>query len=208
MSTDVVLNQNRAETEDQYESISQGRRAWRRLRRNRSAMFGLLVLFLLVFAAISADWLAPYDPLEQNLINRFKPIGTPGHLLGTDAFGRDILSRVIHGSRISLVVGVSSVGLGLVFGVTLGLIAGYYPKADNIIMRFIDVLLAFPGVLLAIAIVAALGPSTWNVVIAIGIWSIPTFARVVRVMFAVKSQGDCNRHWLQRLPNSVQAYST
>lgn len=159
---------------------TQWRRAWIRLRKNKSAMFGLVIVTLLVLSAIFAPWLAPYDPYEQNLLMRFKPIGTKGHPLGTDSFGRDMLSRLLYGSRISLVVGVTAVGFGLVVGVTLGLLAGYYKRLDNIIMRVMDVMLAFPGTLLAIAIVAALGPGMWNVVIAIGIWSVPTIARIVR----------------------------
>ncbi|NMB25728.1 MAG: ABC transporter permease [Firmicutes bacterium] len=159
---------------------SEWHRAWHRLKRGKPAMFGLGVLIFLILASTLAPWLAPHDPYEQNLVMRFKPIGTKGHPLGTDSFGRDMLSRLLYGSRISLVVGLSSVTLGLVFGVTLGLIAGYYRRLDNLIMRVIDVMLAFPGVLLAIAVVAALGPGMWNVVIAIGIWSIPTFARIVR----------------------------
>ena len=159
---------------------SQTSRAWRRLKRDKLAMFGLAILIILVLTAVFAPKIAPHDPYEQNLVMRFKPVGTEGYPLGTDGFGRDILSRLIHGSRISLVVGLSSVSLGLLFGVTLGLIAGYYPRMDNIVMRAVDVMLAFPGVLLAIAVVAALGPGMWNVVVAIGIWSIPTFARIVR----------------------------
>lgn len=159
---------------------SQWRRAWHRLKRDKAAMFGLGVLILLILTSIFADWLAPHDPYEQNLMMRFKPIGTKGYPLGTDSFGRDMLSRLLYGSRISLTVGLSSVGLGLILGVTLGLLAGYYQRLDNLIMRLVDIMLAFPGVLLAIAIVAALGPGMNNVIIAIGIWSIPTFARIVR----------------------------
>lgn len=166
--------------EKQPASQNQWRRAWRRLKRNKMAMFGLAVLILLVVSSVFAEWLAPHDPYEQNLLMRFKPPGTEGHPLGTDGFGRDILSRLLYGSRISLAVGLASVSFGLVFGVTLGLLAGYYKRLDNIIMRLIDIMLAFPGVLLAIAIVAALGPGMWNVVIAIGVWSVPTFARIVR----------------------------
>ena len=179
MSTQGSLQQDNVAFENRAVQ-SQWRRAWHRLKRNKPAMFGLGVLILLLLASVSANWIAPYDPYEQDLMMRFKPIGTEGHPLGTDSFGRDMLSRILYGSRISLVVGLSSVTLGLVFGVTLGLVAGYYRRLDNLIMRVIDVMLAFPGVLLAIAIVAALGPGMWNVVIAIGIWSIPTFARIVR----------------------------
>lgn len=159
---------------------TQWQRAWRRLRKSKSAMFGLVIVILLVLSAIFAPWIAPYDPYEQDLLMRFKPVGTKGHLLGTDSFGRDMLSRLLHGSRISLVVGLTAVAFGLVFGVTLGLLAGYYKRLDNIIMRVMDVMLAFPGTLLAIAIVAALGPGMWNVVVAIGVWSVPTIARIVR----------------------------
>ncbi len=189
MSSQTAIQPDKTNPNRQPVSQTQWRRAWRRLKRNKPAMFGLCVLIALVFSSIFAGWIAPHDPYEQDLLMRFKPIGTEGHPLGTDGFGRDILSRLLHGSRISLVVGLSSVSLGLVFGVTLGLIAGYYPKVDNLIMRIIDIMLAFPGVLLAIAIVAALGPGMWNVVIAIGIWSIPTFARIVRgQVLAVKSK--------------------
>lgn len=186
MSSELVVRRGSIQVEDRR-AYSQWHRAWHRLRRNKPAMFGLGVLILLVFASVFAGWLAPHDPYEQNLAMRFKPIGTKGHPLGTDSFGRDILSRLLYGSRISLMVGLSSVALGLIFGVTLGLMAGYYRRLDNIIMRIIDVMLAFPGVLLAIAVVAALGPGMWNVVTAIGIWSIPTFARVVRAqVLAIK----------------------
>lgn len=177
---EIATENNMTEIENAVLGQTQWRRAWIRLRKNKSAMFGLVIVTLLVLSAIFAPWLAPYDPYEQNLLMRFKPIGTKGHPLGTDSFGRDMLSRLLYGSRISLVVGVTAVGFGLVVGVTLGLLAGYYKRLDNIIMRVMDVMLAFPGTLLAIAIVAALGPGMWNVVIAIGIWSVPTIARIVR----------------------------
>lgn len=177
---EIATENNMTEIENAVLGQTQWRRAWIRLRKNKSAMFGLVIVTLLVLSAIFAPWLAPYDPYEQNLLMRFKPIGTKGHPLGTDSFGRDMLSRLLYGSRISLVVGVTAVGFGLVVGVTLGLLAGYYKRLDNIIMRVMDIMLAFPGTLLAIAIVAALGPGMWNVVIAIGIWSVPTIARIVR----------------------------
>ena len=153
---------------------------WYKFKKNKMALLGTLLILVQILIAIFAPVLAPYDPYEQNLLKMTKGVGTPGHILGTDNFGRDILSRLIYGTRISLLVGLTSVFLGLVVGVSMGLIAGYYPKIDNIIMRLIDIMLSFPGVLLALAIIAMLGPGLINVIIAISIWSIPTFTRLVR----------------------------
>lgn len=160
--------------------ISLNNKRWVKFKKNKMALLGTILILLQMIIAIFAPFLAPYDPYEQNLMKMTLPVGTEGHLLGTDNFGRDILSRLIFGSRISLVVGLSSVLFGLLIGVTLGLIAGYYSKLDNLIMRLIDIMLSFPGVLLALAIIAMLGPGLINVIIAISIWSIPTFTRLVR----------------------------
>jgi len=155
-------------------------RVWLRLRRHRLALAGLAFLALLVLAAITADAISPYKPLEQAMAQRLKPPST-GHLLGTDDFGRDILSRILFGSRISLQVGFVAVGIAGGIGVVLGLLSGYFGGwIDNVLMRAMDVLLAFPAILLAVTIMALLGPTTTNVMIAIGIAYIPIFARVVR----------------------------
>lgn len=153
---------------------------WRRFKRNKVSVVGLSIVVLIMLIAIFAPLISPYDPYEQVLENRLLGIGSEGHLLGTDEYGRDMLSRLIYGARLSLIVGFCSVAFGLAFGVLLGLLAGYYPKLDSIVMRIIDVLLAFPGVLLALAIVSILGTGIINVILAVGIWSIPTIARVVR----------------------------
>ncbi len=153
---------------------------WMSLKKNKSAMFGLIIILILIFCALTADFIAPYGFDDQDLMARFQ---TPNskHWFGTDNFGRDILSRVIYGSRISLQVGFIAVGISMFTGGALGAIAGYYGgKMDNVIMRFMDILLAIPGILLAISIVAALGPGLQNVMIAVGIGSIPSYARIVR----------------------------
>ncbi|MCR3955653.1 MAG: ABC transporter permease [Gudongella sp.] len=153
---------------------------WKRLKRSKMAIFGLVIIILLIGMAIFADYIAPYPFDEQNLMNTFQSPNSD-HLFGTDEFGRDILSRVIYGSRVSLVVGFIAVGIALVTGGFLGAISGYYGgRVDNFIMRIMDVLLAIPSMLLAIAIVAALGPGLTNLMIAVGISSIPTYARTVR----------------------------
>jgi len=160
--------------------LSQRWRVWYRLRRHRLAMVGLGFIGLLIVSAIAADALAPYKPLEQQMTQRLKP-PTAAHLFGTDDFGRDILSRIIYGARISLQVGFVAVGIAGSIGIVLGLLAGYFGGwIDNVLMRMMDVLLAFPAILLAVVIMALLGPSTTNVMIAIGIAYIPVFARVVR----------------------------
>lgn len=159
---------------------SKVKETWRRFKRNKVSVIGLAIVVFIIIVAIFAPLISPYDPYEQKLEDRLLGIGSEGHLLGTDEYGRDMLSRLIYGARLSLIVGFCSVAFGLAFGVLLGLLAGYYPKLDSIVMRIIDVLLAFPGVLLALAIVSILGTGIVNVILAVGMWSIPTIARVVR----------------------------
>ncbi|MFP4589381.1 MAG: nickel transporter permease [Candidatus Acetothermia bacterium] len=152
----------------------------KRLFTNKNAAFGLAVIFITVIVAVAAPHIAPHNPFEQNLLNRLKPPSLENPL-GTDGHGRDLLSRVIFGSRISLQVGLISVGIGLGIGVPLGLIAGYFGGVPGeFIMRLIDVMMSFPGILLALVVVAVLGPGLFNVMVAIGIWSVPMFTRVVR----------------------------
>ena len=151
-----------------------------RLSKSPLAMFGLAIIFVLVFCAIFAEIISPYSPIKQDLMHMFE---TPSaqHWLGTDEFDRDILSRLIYGARVSLQVGFIAVGIALITGGMLGAISGYYSgRLDNCIMRVMDVLLSIPQTLLAIAIVAALGPSLMNLMIAVGISAVPTYARIVR----------------------------
>ena len=153
---------------------------WRSLRRNRMAMLGLLILVLLALTAIFADFLAPYAYDAQDLLNA-RQAPSAAHIFGTDEFGRDIFSRIIYGSRLSLVVGFISVGIALLLGSILGAIAGFYGGIlDDIIMRIMDILLAIPQVLLAIAIIASLGNGLFNLMVAVGIAAIPSYARIVR----------------------------
>jgi len=151
-----------------------------RLLRNPVAMAGGAVVILLILVAIAAPYVAPYDPVHQDLANSLAgPSMT--HLAGTDVHGRDIFSRIINGTRISLRIGFLGMLMGCVVGVILGLVAGYYGGwADTIIMRLMDVQLAFPGLLVAICIIAIIGPGLENVILAVGIFSVPLFARVTR----------------------------
>lgn len=154
--------------------------AFRRLRRNRLALFGLGILILLVVTAIFADFIAPYPFDEQDL---FATLEGPSaaHWLGTDEFGRDVFSRIVYGSRVSLQVGFVAVGFSVLAGGFLGAIAGYYGGwRDNIIMRCMDVLLSIPQLLLAISVAASLGPGLLNLMLAVGIAAIPQYARLVR----------------------------
>lgn len=154
--------------------------AWQRLRRNRAAMAGSLVLALLVLVALTAPLIAPYEPAEQDYAHVLEGPSLY-HPFGTDNFGRDIYSRVIYGSRISLSLGVLGIALGLLVGLAVGLVAGQSGGAvDDLLMRLVDLLLAFPQLLLAIMVIAALGVGEANVIVAIGLFSVPYFARVVR----------------------------
>jgi len=150
------------------------------LLRNRSAAVGMAVIALIVLVAIIGPSLAPYSPIVPAPLDRLKGPSI-SHFFGTDSLGRDILSRVIYGSRISLLIGLMSVTISLVPGTFLGLLAGYFGgRLDSLIMRLMDVLLAFPAILLAIFITAILGPSLPNTMIAVGIVYIPHYARIVR----------------------------
>jgi peptide/nickel transport system permease protein len=154
--------------------------AWRRFRRNRLALIGLLIVAMIVTAAAFAPWLAPQDPAKQSLVEKRARPGAK-YVLGADEFGRDILSRVIYGARVALVVGLVSVGIALGLGLALGSLAGFLGGwVDSMIMRGVEVLLAFPYLLLAIAVVSALGPSALNTTIAVGIWGTPPVTRIVR----------------------------
>jgi peptide/nickel transport system permease protein/dipeptide transport system permease protein len=168
--------------EDRHPMLDQLGQLWR----NKTSVAGLIVVAGFVLAAIFAPSLSPHDPVETALYDQLKPPawkdgGSDKNILGTDDLGRDIFSRIIYGARVSLIVAVVSVGLAFVLGTLLGSISGYYKGAlDNVIMRIMDIILAFPYLLLAIVVVAFLGPSLQNAMIAIGITYVPRFARIVR----------------------------
>jgi len=163
--------------------------AARRFRRNRAAVVGLVLVLLLVLVAAFAPLLAPYAPDAQNLRARLRPPSAE-HWFGTDEFGRDILSRVIFGARISLFTGLVPVFAASVVGTLVGLVAGFYRgRVDAVLMRLMDVLLAFPSLLLALAVVGALGPGLRNAVIAVAVVGVPGYARIVRsVVIAAREE--------------------
>ena len=167
-----------------------------KLFRNKTGVAGLIIIVIFFLTAILAPWISPHDPVENSLYDQLKPPiwasgGSMKNILGTDDLGRDILSRIIWGARVSLTVGVVSVGIALIIGSLLGAVAGYYKGwLDNLIMRFMDIVLAFPHILLAIVIVAYLGPGLRNAMIAIGIITIPRFARIVRASVLEEKEKD------------------
>jgi peptide/nickel transport system permease protein len=197
--------------------------AWRRFRGNRLALVGLAIAGLLLVSAAGAPWLAPADPAKQSLIEKRARPGAK-FLLGADEFGRDILSRVIYGSRVALVVGLLSVAIALLFGLTFGCLAGFAGGwVDAIVMRATEVLLAFPYLLLAIAVVSALGTGVLNTTIAVGIWGTPAVIRIVRsavlgareteYVHAARALGASTpevlmRHVLRNILPTVVVYST
>ena len=196
---------------------------WRRFRKQKVALVALFVITLLVLMAVFAPFVAPYDMAAPDY-NAVLEGPSAAHWAGTDAYGRDIFSRIIWGSRISLAVGFLSVTLGALGGVTLGIVSGYFGGwVDSVIMRFCDLLLAFPGILLAIGIVAILGSGMSNVILAVAIFSVPAFARLVRgdvlalkhqtYIEAVRSIGACDltligRHLFPGTISSVVVYFT
>jgi ABC-type dipeptide/oligopeptide/nickel transport system permease subunit len=198
-------------------------RLWRKLRRNPLALLGGVILLVVVGAAVGAPWIAPHDPARQSLIRRFTPPvwapgGHPSHVLGTDQVGRDVLSRLIHGARISLVVGMAAVVVSVLVGVALGLLSGYLGgRVDTVIMTVVDVTLSFPQLLLALAFVAALGPSLVTIIVVLGLTGWERYARVVRAevlalrekdfIEAARAMGDGATRTLVRhvLPNTFSS---
>ena len=174
-----IINKNPLDRHPMLEQLSQ-------LWRNKTAIAGLIIIVVFLLVAIFAPYISPHDPLETSLYDQLKPPvwyegGTTKNILGTDDLGRDILSRLIYGARISLLVSVISVSIAFFFGTLIGAISGYKKGwIDNIVMRIMDIILSFPYILLAIVIVAYLGPGLENAMIAIGITYIPRFARIVR----------------------------
>ena len=200
---------------EEKKSRSQFMTVMKSLSRNKMAVLGLIILLLLVIMGIFADFIAPYGYAEMDWKNAFQHPSAK-HWFGTDEFGRDIFSRIVYGARTSLLVGFVSVGIAVLVGGALGAIAGYYGKrVDNVIMRLMDVLLAIPQTLLAIAIVAALGTGLTNLMIAVGVSSVPTYARIVRASVitireeeyieAAKASGTSNAKIIVKhiLPNCV-----
>jgi len=194
---------------------SQWAMAWTQLRRDKGALLGLGLILLVLFLVVFGSYLAPYDVTEQDLIHRRMPPSWE-HPLGLDAFGRDILSRVLAGARYTVGASTVAVSIGLFLGVSLGLISGFYGgMVDIAVMRLVDTLLAFPTLLLAIVIVGALGPGLNNAVLAVGIAAMPTYIRVTRgavlslkqneYVLATRIVGAANGRILTRhiLPNAL-----
>ena len=177
---------SKSTTHNRNTSSSPFRKSMRAFLRHRSGMIGLAIVAGFVILALLSHWVAPVDPYIQDPDKKFLPPGwmegaNPMHWLGTDLLGRDLFSRLINGSRISLVIGIISVTVGAMIGVPLGMVSGFWGGlCDTLIMRLIDVMLAFPSTLLAICIVAILEPSLANAMIAIGLVSVPQYARIVR----------------------------
>lgn len=168
--------------------------AWRRLIRNPGAIVGAIFVLAFVVAAFFAPWLAPYSPVEQHLNLIAKgccPGPSTSHLFGVDLLGRDMFSRILYGARFSLLIGVVSVSIGLSVGLVLGSIAGYLGGfVDSLIMRCMDIMLAIPGLLFAIGIVAMLGPGLTQIMIAVGVVNIPIFARLLRGSVLAQREND------------------
>lgn len=165
---------------------SQRKRLWKKFVRNPVGVLGTLILLAIIGGAVCADYLSPHEPNKQRLLARFKPPfwvqgGSFTYPLGTDNVGRDIWSRIIHGGRISLMVGICAVGISMVIGVTLGLLSGFLGgRVDTTIMALVDVMLAFPQLILAFAMVAVLGPGLGNIILVLGFTGWERYARVVR----------------------------
>jgi ABC-type dipeptide/oligopeptide/nickel transport system permease subunit len=205
-----------------YEMQSGWTRFWKKLLRSKLATLGLVTLILLALMAIFALEIAPYDWKKQSVMDRFQR-PSADHWLGTDELGRDILSRIMYGARYSLMIGIGAVVLSFIIGVLLGAIAGFSRRLDSVIMRLIDIMMAFPGILLAIAIVAALGPGLLNIIIAIGINDIPGFARITRSLVlslrerefvtaarvsGLTNPGIIRRHILINLVSPITVYAS
>jgi len=165
------------------------KQTWDGLKKNKLAMFGMFLIIILCVMAIFADFIAPYGVDDQDLLRKFSPPSAE-NLFGTDEFGRDIFSRIVYGSRYSLMIGAVAASLSAAIGMLIGSVAGFYGnRVDNVLMRIIDIMMAIPSTLLGISIVAALGNGIRNVIIAVAIGAVPSYARIVRAsILSVKEQ--------------------
>jgi len=192
-----VTNQVALGSDAHEELVKKERRAnnvWNKLKRNKTAMVGLIIVTIMMIMAIFAPFIATHDPNAIDPVNSYLEFGEQGHIFGTDEFGRDLFSRIVYGSRVSLIAAVGGVCVGGVIGILLGLLSGYKGGAvDAVIMRIMDGLLAYPHILLAILLMTVLGSGLFSVVLAIGIGNVPNFARVVRgQVMIVKNEEYCN----------------
>ncbi|MCI8609246.1 MAG: ABC transporter permease [Firmicutes bacterium] len=186
-----MKKQNNQDNNGAFKSRSQWASIWMRLKKNRMAMVGMFLLIAMILIAVFADLIADYDTLAIGQDQSIRMQGPSGdHWFGTDQFGRDVLARIIHGSRISLSMSIIAMSIAVAIGAIIGAIAGYYGgTVDNILMRIMDILLAIPPMLMSISIVAALGQSMVNLLIALAIAYIPVFARVIRSsILSIKDQ--------------------
>lgn len=181
MSAENTFNSNMPViAEEEIVVSNQAKRMWYSFRKRKIAVMGLIIVVTYLMVAIFAPILAPFDPVKQDLPHMLQSPNSR-NLLGTDEVGRDILSRIIYGTSISMRIGIMVVGIAALVGVPLGIIAGFFGgKIDMILMRIMDVLMAFPGVLLAILFVSILGPSLNNAILSVGIYMVPNFARLAR----------------------------
>jgi len=165
--------------------ISQRKRMISAFLKNKTTLIGATIAIIVILIAIFAPLISPFDPLDQNPYIRLVGMSKE-HLLGTDDFGRDVLSRIIWGARVSLIIGITSVLFGMIVGTSIGMIAGYFGgKVDSVIMRATDVLMCFPDLILAIAVAAVLGNNLFNLIITIGIVMVPRFVRLSRLLFVI-----------------------
>ncbi len=211
----------------QQEMLLKERRAnnaWHKFVRNKSALVGFIMIVLVLLIAIFGPMLLKTDPAQMDLLNTYAKPGSPGHILGTDANGRDLLARLIHGARVSFIVAVGGMAVGAVIGILIGLVAGYCGGAvDAVFMRFMDGMSAFPFTLLALMLMTVLGGGVANVILAIGIASVPGYARMTRgqvlivkneeYIKAVKALGAGNprilfRHLLPNVVSELIVYAT
>lgn len=164
--------------------------AFRQLLRDPAAVLAATILLAIALAAIFAPLLTPYDPYSNAMRLRLRPLGTEGYFLGTDTQGRDMFTRLLFGARSTLAIGFAAVLSGGVIGATIGLLAAYYPRLDNVLMRFVDTLLSFPSILFGLAIAAVLKPGIGSLVLALSVAAIPTIARIARGAATVVMQQD------------------
>lgn len=182
MNTEQKDKDRQPEKGIKVSNLYQIRRLWHNFKKRKIAVLGLCIVLAYVIVAIAAPWIAPYNPEEANFSIMLKAPGTvPGHLLGTDELGRDIFSRLVYGARISIGIGITVVAVAFLIGVPLGILSGYYGgKLDFLLMRCMDVLMAFPQLLLCILFVTVLDPNLTNAVLAVSIYTVPNFARMAR----------------------------